>query len=284
MNFSSNLSSYRSFLLQRSRVPSIDLLYGRKVYSQNDEDGIIEKLCFDLGIDNGVFLEFGTSDGLENNTHFLLDKGWSGTWVEADSSKAKLANFLFQDFISLGRLSISNLLACPDNKTTFFSILSSASPVDLLSVDIDGNDLNLVVSSVDYFKSSTISLPKIIVVEYNGKFGPYGSFECRADLFADQLKAASLYKDHMRGVGASLGCFIQSLRDYTLVACNITGVNAFFVRSDLLPFLDFVIPSLDDIYRPLDNRFWSSGEFDRQSGYSSYVVSRLLMLQNKKPR
>lgn len=46
--------------------------YGYKVYSQNDEDGIIEEIFERIGITNKTFIEFGLQDGLESNTHYLL--------------------------------------------------------------------------------------------------------------------------------------------------------------------------------------------------------------------
>ena len=33
-----------------------------------------------IKIDNGVFLEYGCGDGLENNTVQVLMHGWSGVW------------------------------------------------------------------------------------------------------------------------------------------------------------------------------------------------------------
>ena len=42
--------------------------YGFKVYSQSDEDGIIEKIFNRLNVKNKNFIEFGVQDGLETNT------------------------------------------------------------------------------------------------------------------------------------------------------------------------------------------------------------------------
>jgi hypothetical protein len=49
--------------------------YGYKVYSQNDEDGIIEEIFNRINTTNKVFVEFGVGNGLESNCHFLLHKG-----------------------------------------------------------------------------------------------------------------------------------------------------------------------------------------------------------------
>ena len=55
---------------------------GFKVYSQADEDGLLEEITRQLGIDRGHFIEIGCGDGRENNSHYLLLKGWRGVWVD----------------------------------------------------------------------------------------------------------------------------------------------------------------------------------------------------------
>src|SRR4051794_12997040 len=56
--------------------------YGFKVYSQNDEDGIIQEIFARIGIASKTFVEFGVENGLENNTLTLLLKEWNGLWIE----------------------------------------------------------------------------------------------------------------------------------------------------------------------------------------------------------
>ena len=58
--------------------------YGFKVYSQNDEDGIIQEILNRIGETSKTFVEFGVGNGLENNTLTLLLKGWHGLWIEGE--------------------------------------------------------------------------------------------------------------------------------------------------------------------------------------------------------
>ena len=44
---------------------------GWRVYSQNDEDGVIQEIFNHIGTTNKVYVEFGASDGKECNTRFL---------------------------------------------------------------------------------------------------------------------------------------------------------------------------------------------------------------------
>ena len=54
--------------------------FGKKCFSQNDEDGITVEIAKRLGI-TGKYLEFGVGDGLECNTLVLHSLGWKGMWV-----------------------------------------------------------------------------------------------------------------------------------------------------------------------------------------------------------
>ena len=56
--------------------------YGKKIFSQNDEDGITLEILKRKKITNKTFLEIGTGDGTENNTLVLLANDWRGTWVD----------------------------------------------------------------------------------------------------------------------------------------------------------------------------------------------------------
>src|SRR5215470_13458830 len=72
------------------------LRYGFKLYSQNDEDGILQEIFRRIGTGNRTFVEFGVETGIECNTVKLLVEGWRGLWI--DGSNANVAqiqtNFL----------------------------------------------------------------------------------------------------------------------------------------------------------------------------------------------
>lgn len=63
--------------------------FGYKVYSQNDEDGIIHEIFNRIGIKNNFFVEFGVQDGLQSNSHYLLFQGWKGVFIEGSEEYYK---------------------------------------------------------------------------------------------------------------------------------------------------------------------------------------------------
>ena len=76
--------------------------YGYKVYSQNDEDGIIAEIFQRIGTTNKTFVEFGVGDGLENNSHYLLLKGWNGLWIEGSKNACDNIKKEFSSIIGRG--------------------------------------------------------------------------------------------------------------------------------------------------------------------------------------
>src|SRR5450756_2103599 len=62
--------------------------YRRKQFSQNGEEGVIEKIFSMLPPANKWCVEFGAWDGVfGSNTRFLALQGWSGVFIESDKNK-----------------------------------------------------------------------------------------------------------------------------------------------------------------------------------------------------
>src|SRR5262245_50034126 len=69
---------------ERGSDPRRLLKFGFKVFSQNDEDGIIREIFRRIGTRSRRFLEFGVERGLECNSFFLVQQGWTGAWIEGN--------------------------------------------------------------------------------------------------------------------------------------------------------------------------------------------------------
>lgn len=193
---------------------------GFRVYSQFDEDGIIAEIFRRIGETSRTFVEFGAGDGFENCTAFLLFQGWSGLWIEGDPQRTERIRSTRADEIAAGRLSVRNALITPDNIDSLIASAGLKGEIDLLSVDIDGNDYH-VLERIEAVQ------PRAIVVEYNSKFPP-------PVRWIMPRNDAHVWDETDRS-GASLSALHALLdkRGYALVGCSIAGVNAFFVRKEL---------------------------------------------------
>ena len=194
--------------------------YGFKVYSQCDEDGIIQEIFNRIGSRSRTFVEFGVENGLENNTLKLLLEGWSGLWIEGNERHVVEISKRFHDVLAVGRLRIKASFITRENINDLIGGCFDGE-IDLLSIDIDGNDIH-ILESID------VITPRVIVIEYNAKFPPPINVAQRYD--PEYRWSGSDYS------GSSLVAItnVANRKGYSLVGCNVVGSNAFFVRSDLL--------------------------------------------------
>lgn len=204
----------------RERTPDSPALAGFKVFSQVDEDGIIEHICERIGVDAGTFIELGCGNGSENNTHYLVLKGWKGVWV--DGSNENIRDIATSIPLDTPSLLVQQLFLTRDNIVDAMQRWTArlGGSIDLLSLDIDGND-SAVLDRV-----LTVTQPRVLVLEYNGKFPP-------------PLKLSVAYNPNHSWegddyYGSSLQVFVDQLQGrYKIVCCGLSGANAYFVRSDL---------------------------------------------------
>ena len=195
--------------------------YGYKVYSQADEDGIINEILNRISVTAKTFVELGVQEGEECNTLFLLKSGRKGLWVDM-SSNVNILNKKFSKYMNnklkfkKKKIKANNLNTILEDHKDFLSEC-----VDLLSIDLSKKTYH-ILKNLKFYK------PNIIVTEYNAKL-------------RDKIQWESEYdeNDVWEGTddfGASLKSFQIMLEDkgYKLVGCNITGVNAFFVKKELV--------------------------------------------------
>ena len=142
--------------------------YGFKVYSQNDEDGIIEEIFKRLNISKGIFCEIGVENGLECNSLYLLHKGWRGFWIEGNIKQQKFIETKFESVIKNKKLVLCIGYAHPDNINNLVAkklsprLAVKCEDIDFMSIDIDGMDI-YIFETLDFN-------PKVICIEYNAKF------------------------------------------------------------------------------------------------------------------
>jgi len=217
--FFKNYLKLKYLILTTGKINNLEP-FERQIYSQNGEDGIIEAIFSKIGSTNKYFVEFGGGEEKFNNTKYLRNKkNWHGLWLDSEGDR-----FTKKEFITA------------ENITEIFKKYKVPLKFDLLSIDVDGNDYWLWKSLKDYS-------PRLVIIEYNSSYPPTESKAIKynpkfkwdgTDYFGSTLLA-------LKELGAKKG--------YTLVYCESTGSNAFFIRTDCLSN-KFVIRPLSKIYRP----------------------------------
>jgi hypothetical protein len=198
--------------------------FGGRIYSQSDEDGIIAEIFRRIGSTNKVFVEFGAEQGTQNNTRLLLDRGWTGLWIEGDPDHATFLRHRFRKELATGRLKFAEAYVDRANINDLIRNAGVAGEIDLLSIDIDGNDYH-VFDAIDVIR------PRVVCLEHNPAYAPPADWVMRynPDYRWDFASGATDY-------GASLVAMMRLARGkgYELVGCGLYSANGFYVRSDLV--------------------------------------------------
>lgn len=225
-----------------------------KVFSEATEDGMIYEIFSRIGTDSKVFVEIGVADGLECNTAFLLTQGWTGVWIDNSAACLDKARITFADF----PVSIVTSFITPQTADLIVKKYIQSSSVDLLSIDID---------SYDYYIWDAINCiqPRVVIIEYNSSLPPHVSQTIEYSAVT-QPPVGSIY------FGASLQALAKlgHKKGYALVGCSVTGVNAFFVRHDLVGD-HFCAPfTAENHYEP--PRYGLIGRVGHAPGFGKWVT------------
>lgn len=225
---------------------------GYKVYSQNAEDGMIAEIFRRIGTSSRRFIEFGVQDGLECNSTFLVLQGWSGAWIEGSDESARRAAAQFAGW----PVQVVNSFVTVDNADRLIAELAGDGELDVLSIDIDSND---------YWVWDAIRTvrPRLVIVEYNASIPPH----LRKTVAHDPAMAW----DGSNYFGASLGALeaLGRAKGYSLVGCTLSGVNAFFVRDDLVGDRFCAPFTAENHYEPA--RYYLAGSSGHRAGFGPWV-------------
>lgn len=205
------------------------------VTSQCGEDGIIAKIFEVIGEHGKVCVEFGAWDGkLFSNTYALIkQQDWTGFLIEANAEKFKALQETYRGSPK-ARL-INRFVKLEKGEGTLDEILAEhqcPKEIDLLSIDIDGND---------YYVWEGMEDPsaKVVMVEFNPTIPN--------DVFFVQDRSFDVNQ------GCSLLALTNLAREkgYELVCA--TECNAIFVRIEFFGLFNIEDNSLDAMYQPQMN-------------------------------
>lgn len=195
------------------------LQHSRNEASQSGEDGILEKIFSVLGVEKpGWSVEFGAWDGkhLSNTWHHVVNRGWTGVFIEGDPKRFKDLN---KTFAGIDRVHGFCEFVQFEGRGALDEILSRTSipkNFELLSIDVDGNDYHFWDSVKQY-------RPRVVVIEFNPAIPDEVDFVQARDMSLNQ--------------GNSIRAMVRlgKTKGYELVC--LTDANAIFVqREDFAKF------------------------------------------------
>lgn len=213
---------------------------GFRVFSQNDEDGVLLRIFSHIGQTNQYVIEIGSncsgSDlGIPENlsTNLIVNHGWHGAIFEIDQTECDRTRYFFaRDYATkhfhvttngqhgyFSPLIIQQAIS-PENIDQVLQDAHNEPEPDLMVIDIDGGDYAVM-------RSMSAVRPRVLVIEFEKRF--------RDRHCVVQLDSTQFSKKWAQSGAASLPAWEKLLtsRGYTLCAIGSCGFNAFFVRSDI---------------------------------------------------
>ncbi len=238
------------------------------LHSQNGEDGLVLELIRAIGNPHRKTIEMCCGDNGGNSGALIFELGWSGLLVDGDQER--LDRLRDKHSHDPDRVKLEQAWITCENVNDLIRNGGVSGPVDLLSVDVDG---------VDYWLWQAIDActPDIVIAEYNASFGPERSVTVPyAPDFARPTDFRLYY-------GASLTALerLGRTKGYRLIGVEPRGVNAFFLRDELLAD-EYPAKPASDAFRTLDKHVL----YQKKKGYSDFFAeleSRGLPIEDVSP-
>jgi hypothetical protein len=224
-----------------SKIGYKDLLEsGFRVFSQNDEDGVLLRIFSHIGQTNKYVIEIGSncsgSDlGIPENlsTNLIVNHGWHGAIFEIDQTECDRTRYFFaRDYATkhfhvttngqhgyFSPLVIQQAIS-PENIDQVLRDVHDELEPDLMVIDIDGGDYAVM-------RSMSAVRPRVLVIEFEKRF--------RDRYSVVQFDSNQFSKKWPQSGAASLLAWDKLLtsQGYTLSGIGSCGFNAYFVRSDI---------------------------------------------------
>lgn len=200
---------------------------GFQCYSQHEEDGILLFVFSLIGTTNKKAVEICAGNGIECNTaNLIINHRWLALLVDGvvKNTEAAKAFYSKNSNSMYWPPTITNEWITRDNVNEIIKSAGFQGEIDLLSLDIDGNDYWI-------WKAIDVINPRVVVLEYNHLAGPDRVITVPYDPYfkAEFTQYGSDY------AGASLSAFVSLGKEkgYRLVGTNAISTNAVFIRNNI---------------------------------------------------
>lgn len=206
--------------------PPYDLLAERFRYrSQNEEDGLLLALFKRIGVTDRRCVEIGCGLNGGNSGFLVQECGWHGLMVDASRAKISAIKTRFAGHA----VNTETCRVTRENVNGLLERHGFTGEIDLLSLDIDGNDFWV-------WEAIAACTPRVVALEYNWLFGPATSVTVPYD---PGFSVGHAGPRSFRGASLAALVHLSRRKGYRLVASE--RVNAVFLRNDIAPS----IPAID---------------------------------------
>lgn len=224
-----HLFHYYQELVQNNRAPSLRDT-GFRVFSQFEEDGKLLFIFSVLGMGNKLFIDIGSDDGVNSNcANLVLNFGWHGVFIDARTASVERGKRFYSLYPHRwGQKPVfKKAFATPESVNDIIASAGLTGEVDLLSIDIDGDDYWI-------WKAISVVQPRVVIIETHVMFG-------HNNIVVPYSHPQSKEKKDYHGASPVAMVELARSKGYKLVGTNDLGFNFIFIRQGLA---DSVLPEI----------------------------------------
>lgn len=197
---------------------------GFRVFSQFEEDGKLLFILAMTGMKNKTFLEIGSDDGINSNcANLVFNFGYHGLFLDGNERAIKRGEFFYKKYPHpyMYQPTFKCAKVTAENINQLVSQAGFSGEIDVLSIDIDGNDYWI-------WNALDVVQPNVVIIETHVEFGlrnivvPYDPnyfYPGKHPVYHGASPVA------MVNLGKKKG--------YRLVGANDLGFNFIFVRNGI---------------------------------------------------
>jgi hypothetical protein len=199
---------------------------GFPCFSEFEEDGLILFIMAALGIQRGIFLDIGSSDGIDSNcANLALNFGWQGTFIDGNKPQIEHGREFYEHHLetSIYPPKFVQAIVTRENINQILAEASVPPEIDLMSIDLDGYDYWI-------WDAISVTSPKVVIIETHVEFGMH-------NIVVPYDKDYMFPGRHPDYHGASAVAMEKLARKkgYRLVGANRFGYNTIYIRNGLAP-------------------------------------------------
>jgi hypothetical protein len=214
---------YRNLADGGAPVPALKET-GFRIFSQFEEDGKLLFIFALMRISSGTFVDIGAADGINSNCANLAPNfGWRGVFIDGNPDNIRRGQAFYSQHPDTWAYPprFIHAMVTRENINDILRMADIPSDIDLMSVDIDGNDY-WVWDAIDCIT------PKVVIIETHIEFGlrsivvPYDK----------NYVYPGKHPDY-HGASPTAMMKLANKKGYRLVGSNDYGFNTIYIRRGL---------------------------------------------------
>jgi len=257
----------QAILASRALYPNIKKLHDAevKVFSQWGEDGVLEYLFTKLEISKPKIVEFGVGIFDECNSRFAAEFRNASVYM-VDLNKDLISNVENKEIYWRNSLFPIIDRITPDSGLFHLKTAESIMEgIDVLSLDIDGNDYWVL-------KALDLEAVSIVVCEYNPIYG--GEIACTIERDDEFDRAQAHYSWLHYGMSLRAAISLMESKEFIFIGSNRVGNNAFFLKKELVNLINIKLPDMSNLKEFTDWRIRESRDISGSLNYLGLQDSR----------